>query len=107
MAILSKNKPTYGGPSSGHSFSKLDDKIFGYRKGRLNKYDHVYNNDYVWIYDECDENGDEKEVGHNKKYHLVHDDSWFDSSKNDDFNEVREERRYHRMMEMMRRVGGG
>jgi hypothetical protein len=88
MALLSK-KHKFSRISSGHTYQRLSDTVFGCKKPKLNKEDEVFSNDYIYSYTEDDGDDDDgsifddKEVGINKNF------AWFsEESDNDDYKNL-------------------
>lgn len=85
MAILSRKK-IRNGPSSSHDFDRIEDKIWGGMRGKINKMSDVFTSDYIYVYKEgCDDDlADDGEVGNNKMRHKIHDSDWCNGEKNED-----------------------
>jgi len=85
MAILSR-KHIKDGPSGSSDFNKLEDKVWGGNKGRINKKKDFFNCDYIYLLEEVD-GGDyrDTEIGINKEYQRAHDEYLFDHLKNENF----------------------
>jgi hypothetical protein len=84
MAILS-GKKARNGPSSGHDFDRIKEKLYGSMRGRVNQMRDVYSSDYIYVYKENENVGDlmDGEVGTNKMLHKIHDVDWCNCEKNE------------------------
>lgn len=81
MALLSKNTRK---DSSGHTYEKLGDTVFGGKLGKVNKASEFISCDYIFVYDDsCEDTVFEKdtEVGINKNYCMFHEPDWNDEHK--------------------------
>lgn len=79
MAILNKNNKAQK-YSFGDTFERLEDTVFGGKKSKINKENHLYSNDFI---DVCIDDF-ESETGINKQYAKFHDSVYCDSEKNTD-----------------------
>jgi hypothetical protein len=84
MAVLS-NRKVRGGPSSGHDFDRIEEKLYGNGRGKLNKRKELFNSDYIYIYrdDEDDDIIVDSEVGINKNRQRIHDMDWCNGEKDE------------------------
>ncbi len=85
MAVLSK-RSVRNGPSSGHDFDRIDEKLFGSGRGKVNKRKDLYGSDYIYVYKASDDDVDfdnDHEIGINKNYHRAHDTDWCNGEKNE------------------------
>jgi hypothetical protein len=91
MAILSSKSRR---ESSGNTFNKLSETIFGGRSGKVNKRSELHSSDYIFIYESENVSYEDKEVGIDKNYCRIHDTDWNDEHKNTNHREDRFDRRF-------------
>lgn len=83
MAILSKRRHG-GGPSHGHDFDRIEDKIHGLDKWRINRCKDIFSSDYIYIANNTTSEEDvDVERGVNKSRHRFHDLDWCNEHKDE------------------------
>lgn len=86
MAVLSK-RSVRNGPSSGHDFDRINEKLFGSARSKMNKRKDLFGSDYIFVYKESlddDDLDNDGEIGINKNYHRIHDTDWCNGEKNEE-----------------------
>jgi hypothetical protein len=85
MAILS-GKKARNGPSSGHDFDRIKEKLYGSMRSKVNRMKEVYSTDYIYRYKPSSDDDDavsDGEIGTNKMLHRIHDMDWCNCEKNE------------------------
>lgn len=79
--------------SIGHDFDRIEEKVYGGRRGWVNKQKELFSSDYIWTAPAFDEPDDDDfmdavdvEVGINKNRYIIHEPDYNNEYKNEMFD---------------------